>query len=79
MLERADRLQQHFFTHAPARLGTAGGRGGVRRSDAHFHRLEIPYGRFERRLNLDLHRVTLVEKRLAGGILELVFRKKESA
>jgi len=47
------------------------------------HRLEIPYGRFERRIGLPLGdpyaRLELVEKLLADGVLTLVFRKKEGA
>ena len=41
------------------------------------HRIEIPYGRFERRLGLPLGE--LAHKSLADGVLTLVFKKKESA
>jgi len=47
------------------------------------HRLEIPYGRFERRIGLPLGdpyaALELAEKQLADGVLTLVFRKKEAA
>jgi len=47
------------------------------------HRLEIPYGRFERHIGLPLGDpyapLELVEKRLEGGVLTLVLRRKESA
>jgi HSP20 family protein len=40
------------------------------------HRIEIPYGRFERQIGLPLGELELVEKRLADGLLTLVFLKK---
>jgi HSP20 family protein len=47
------------------------------------HRLEIPYGRFERHIGLPLGDpyvpLELVDKRLADGMLTLIFRKKEGA
>ena len=47
------------------------------------HRLEIPYGRFERHIGLPLGDpyapLELVDKQLANGVLTLVFRKKEGA
>jgi HSP20 family molecular chaperone IbpA len=47
------------------------------------HRLEIPYGRFERHIALPLGDpyapLELVDRRLADGVLTLVFRKKEGA
>jgi HSP20 family protein len=47
------------------------------------HRLEIPYGRFERYIGLPLGDpyvpLELVDKQLADGVLTLVFRKKEGA
>lgn len=47
------------------------------------HRIEIPYGRFERQVALPLgdpHApLELVEKRLADGVLTLIFKKKEGA
>jgi HSP20 family protein len=47
------------------------------------HRIEIPYGRFERQIALPLGDpyapVELVEKTLVDGVLTLVFKKKEGA
>ena len=47
------------------------------------HRLEIPYGRFERHIGLPLGDpyapLELVEKRLSEGVLTLLFKKKEGA
>ena len=47
------------------------------------HRIEIPYGRFERQIGLPLGDpyapLELVHKELADGMLTLVFKKKESA
>ena len=47
------------------------------------HRIEIPYGRFERQIGLPLSDpyapLELVEKTLSDGVLTLVFRKKEGA
>ena len=47
------------------------------------HRIEIPYGRFERQISLPLSDpyspLELVDKRLVDGVLTLVFRKKEGA
>jgi HSP20 family molecular chaperone IbpA len=37
----------------------------------HIHRLEIPYGRFERRINLPLARYELVEQLFQHGCLSL--------
>ena len=41
------------------------------------HRMEIPYGRFERQIGLPLG--DLVGKAFADGVLTLVFKKKETA
>ncbi|HUQ73885.1 MAG TPA: Hsp20/alpha crystallin family protein [Burkholderiales bacterium] len=53
------------------------------RPDMNLHRIEIPYGRFERQIGLPLSDpyapLELVDKHLADGVLTLVFRKKESA
>jgi HSP20 family molecular chaperone IbpA len=47
------------------------------------HRLEIPYGRFERHIGLSLgdpySPLELAEKTLQDGILTLTFRRKEGA
>ncbi len=120
MLDRAERLQRQFFTHAvdaweppvdvvetqtglevhvalpgvpPDSITIALDPGGVavsalrpfpcRETGAHLHRIEIPYGRFERRIVLPLEDpympMELVERRLADGVLTLTFRKKEGA
>ncbi|OGA30280.1 MAG: heat-shock protein Hsp20 [Betaproteobacteria bacterium RIFCSPLOWO2_02_FULL_65_24] len=42
---------------------------------ARIHRVEIPYGRFERRIALPSH-MELAGRSLADGVLELVFRKR---
>jgi len=44
--------------------------------DAHIHRVEIPYGRFERRIALPLERIELAAKQLEHGVLTLTFREK---
>jgi HSP20 family protein len=120
MLDRAERLQRQFFTHAmdaweppvdvletqtglevhvalpgvaPDSITIALDRGGVsvsalrpfpcRETGAHLHRIEIPYGRFERRIVLPLEDpympMELVERRFGEGVLTLTFRKKEGA
>jgi HSP20 family molecular chaperone IbpA len=120
MLDRAERLQRQFFTHAMdaweppvdvletqtglevhvALPGVAADSitialdpGGVsvsalrrfpcRETGAHLHRIEIPYGRFERRIGLPLEDpympMELVGRQLADGVLTLTFRKKEGA
>jgi HSP20 family protein len=45
---------------------------------AHVHALEIPYGRFERRIGLPMRALTLIGKKLQDGCLTLTFSKKES-
>jgi HSP20 family molecular chaperone IbpA len=120
MLDRAERLQRQFFTHAvdaweppvdvietqtglevhvalpgvaPDSITIGIHPGGVsvsalrpfpcRETGAQLHRIEIPYGRFERRIVLPLEDpympMELVERRLADGVLTLTFRKKEGA
>lgn len=53
------------------------------RDTLNIHRIEIPYGRFERQIGLPLGDpyapLELVDKRLADGVLTLVFKKKEGA
>jgi HSP20 family molecular chaperone IbpA len=46
--------------------------GGVR-----IHAIEIPYGRFERRLPLPPQAATLVERRFENGCLTLLFSRKD--
>ena len=43
------------------------------------HRLEIPYGRFQRRIELPLEGLQLGSKTLQDGILTLTFHRKEGA
>ncbi len=119
MLDRAERLQRQFFTHATVAweppvdvietadgvqvhialpgvpseaIRVALGPGGLTVSAArpfpcqgdatNIHRIEIPYGRFERQVGLPLGDpyapLELAEQRLADGVLTLVFRKKEA-
>ena len=46
---------------------------------AHIHALEIPYGRFERRIGLPTQALTLSGRKLQDGCLTLTFSKKESS
>ena len=52
-----------------------------RETALHVHRIEIPYGRFERRIELALADpyapLELAGKSLADGVLTLTFRRKE--
>ena len=54
-----------------------------RQEDMQIHRLEIPYGRFERQIGLSLADpyapLELAGKSLQDGILTLTFRRKEGA
>ena len=50
-----------------------------RESGTHIHRVEIPYGRFERRLPLPMNEMELAGKHLADGVLTLTFRRKDGA
>jgi len=120
MLERAERLHRHFFTHAETAweppvdivesvngltvqialpgvaadsIAIAIAPGGItlsalrpfpsRDATSHVHRIEIPYGRFERRIVLPLADphppLELAEKSLEDGVLTLTFRRKEGA
>lgn len=120
MLDRAERLQRQFFTHAAAaweppvdvleseeglvlQVALPGVRhdsitigvdaSGVsisalrefpcRGDTTQVHRIEIPYGRFERRIGLPLGDpgagLELAAKHLADGVLTLTFKKKEGA
>jgi HSP20 family protein len=118
MLDRAERLQRQFFTHAaaaweppvdvlesedgltlqvalpgvradsitigiePAGVTISALRAFPCRGDTtQVHRIEIPYGRFERHIGLPLGDpyagLELSGKHLADGILTLEFRRKE--
>ncbi len=46
---------------------------------ARIHALEIPYGRFERRIGLPTQALTLSGRKLQDGCLTLIFSKKESS
>ena len=54
-----------------------------REEGTHIHRVEIPHGRFERRIGLPLDDpyspLQLVGKSLADGVLTLKFARKEGA
>jgi HSP20 family protein len=56
---------------------------GEHHENSQIHRLEIPYGRFERHIGLPLADpytpLELVGKLLADGVLTLTFRRKEGA
>ena len=45
---------------------------------ARVHALEIPYGRFARRIGLPMQTLTLTSRKLQDGCLKLTFSKKES-
>ncbi len=57
----------NLYVRASRPLRAAGG--------ATIHRLEIPHGRFERRIGLPPGRYELMERRLADGCLALTFRR----
>jgi len=52
-----------------------GARGFPARRAAHLHRIEIPYGRFERHVALSLEGLAPPQHVLADGCLSIVFRK----
>jgi HSP20 family protein len=120
MLDRAQRLQRQFFTHAtvaweppvdvveaegafqvhvalpgveadsititldPAGITVSALRAFPCKSEGgQIHRLEIPYGRFERYIGLPLGdpyaALELAGRRLENGVLTLTFRRKEGA
>jgi HSP20 family protein len=60
--------------HRPFPLSSPDGVAGAR-----IHALEIPYGRFERRIGLPTRSLTLTGKTFTDGCLTLTFDKKESA
>ena len=112
MLERAERLHRHFFTHAEAAweppvdivetpdglqvqialpgvaadsitiaLDAAGIRLSALRpfpcrdAASHVHRIEIPYGRFERRITLPSGHYQVLQRLCENGCLVLGLRK----
>jgi HSP20 family protein len=120
VLDRAQRLQRQFFTHAtvaweppvdvveaedafqvhvalpgveadsitvtldPAGITVSALRAFPCKSEGgQIHRLEIPYGRFERYIGLPLGdpyaALELAGRRLENGVLTLTFRRKDGA
>lgn len=95
IIESADEVQVHIALPGVSAdsIALALGPGGLTVSAArpfpcggetlNIHRIEIPYGRFERQIGLPLGdpyiRLEFVRKELADGVLRLVFKKKESA
>ena len=95
VVETHDELRVHIALPGvpPDSITIAQDAGGVvvsalrsfpcREEQAHIHRVEIPYGRFERRIGLPLHDpyspIELAGKALANGVLTLTFRRKEGA
>jgi HSP20 family molecular chaperone IbpA len=71
------------ITLDPAGLTVSAVRPFPCRGDMNLHRVEIPYGRFERQIGLPLADpyapLELVAKVYSDGVLTLVFRKKEGA
>ena len=67
----------------PSGLTVSAARPFPCRGDMNLHRIEIPYGRFERQIGLPLADpyapLELVAKNFADGVLTLVFKKKEGA
>jgi HSP20 family molecular chaperone IbpA len=45
---------------------------------AQIHRVEIPYGRFERRIALPMHALELAERSLSDGCLTLALLKRRA-
>jgi HSP20 family protein len=95
VVESDERLEVHVALPgvAPDSITIVAEPGGVvvsalrafpcRESGAHIHRIEIPYGRFERRIALPLRDpympIELVGKELVDGLLTLRFRRKDGA
>ncbi len=46
---------------------------------ARVHALEIPHGRFERRVSMSTQAFSLIEQRIHDGCLTLIFSRKESS
>ena len=63
-----------IYAHRPFPLGSS-----ERECGARIHALEIPYGRFERRIGLPTQALTLAGRKLQDGCLTLIFSKKESS
>lgn len=60
-----------------AGLTVTAARGFPARRAARIHRIEIPYGRFERHIPLSLQGLAAPQHVLADGCLSIVFRKRK--
>jgi len=69
----AERIEIRIEPGALVVVGARTPPGELRR--ARIRRLEIPYGRFERRLELPLDGLELARQAVADGCLHLLFRK----
>jgi HSP20 family protein len=63
----------------PAGITVSGVRGLPAGRAARIHRIEIPYGRFERRIPLPLHALEPATRELVDGCLLLTFTKVRGA
>jgi HSP20 family protein len=63
----------------PGGIMVSGVRGFPAQRAARIHRIEIPYGRFERRIPLPLHALEPAARELADGCLILTFTKVKEA
>jgi HSP20 family molecular chaperone IbpA len=91
VVERAGELKLQLALPgvAPDTVSVAADAGGIvvsamrgfpcRDGDAQIHRLEIPYGRFERRVDFEAGKYEFVSKAQQHGILTLTFCRKEGA
>jgi HSP20 family molecular chaperone IbpA len=59
----------------PGGITVSAVRGFPAQRAARIHRIEIPYGRFERRIALPMHMLELAARDLADGCLVLTFGK----
>jgi HSP20 family protein len=59
----------------PGGITVSGVRGLPARRAARIHRIEIPYGRFERRIPLPLHALEPAARQLVDGCLLMTFSK----
>jgi len=82
-MERAERLHRQFFHPARVQVTLSAGVlivSGERPlpeelGDARIHRLEIPHGHFQRRIELPPARLKLSRRHLANGCLMLQLQK----
>jgi HSP20 family molecular chaperone IbpA len=59
----------------PGGITVTGVRGFPAHPSARIHRIEIPYGRFERRIALPVHALGPAQRQLVDGCLLITFRK----